>query len=164
MFASSGNSPTELEILLEKDIPGSYPSSPREVLKLYSRITKVLYSEKLNDEQIGKLSEQICGLYDDELIANKPKENYLLDLKVEITDYRENNRTIMQYVIEDSDSVVYWDKKDQKYASLVASYTMKENNKYTKTFEEFILRKDKEGKWKILGWKLSDKTEIDSGK
>ena len=163
LFSKPDSSTTELEKLLYKDIPGSYPSTPREVIKLYSRITKVIYSEELDDEQIQKLSDQLSCLYDDELIANKTKEEYILDLKVDISSYRKDKRNIMQYVIENSDQVVYWDKEDRNYASLVASFTTKESSSYTKIFEEFILRKDSAGKWKILGWKLSDKTEIDGG-
>lgn len=163
LFTKSDDSPTELETLLSKDIPNSYPPSPREVVKLYSRMTKVLYSEKLQDDQIEKLAGQLKCLYDDELIANKSETDYILDLKVEISDYRDNDRTIMQYVIDDSDSVVYWDKDDMNYASLVASFTTKEGRSYSKIFEKFTLRKDIEGKWKILGWTLSDKTEISGG-
>mgnify|MGYP000846283198 CR=1 FL=1 len=163
LFSKPDGPTTEIEKLLNKDIPGNYPSTPREVIKLYCRITKVLYSEELEDEQIEKLSEQLSSLYDDELIANKTKEEYLLDLKVDISSYRKSKRNIMQYVIENSDRVVYWDKEDRNYASLVASFTTKESNTYTKIFEEFILRKDSAGKWKILGWKLSDKTEIIGG-
>lgn len=161
LFSKSDSSTTELEKLLSKDIPGNYPSSPREVIKLYCRITKVIYSQELDDEQIQKLSEQLTCLYDDELIANQSKEEYLLDLKVDISNYRDNKRNIMQYVIENSDQVVYWDKEDKNYASLAVSFTTKESNSYSKIFEEFILRKDNAGNWKVLGWKLSDKTEID---
>lgn len=163
LFSKSDSSTTELEKLMSKDIPGSYPSSPREVVKLYWRITKETYNQELDDEQIQKLSEQLFCLYDDELIANQTMEEYLLDLKVDISSYRENKRNIMQYVIENSDQVVYWEKDGKNYASLVASFTTREGNTFSKTFEEFVLRKDSAGKWKILGWKLSDKTEIDGG-
>jgi len=151
---------TELETLLEKDIVGNYPSSPREVVKLYTRIMKLFYNENLEDEQVNQLATQIRNLYDKELLANNPYDDYLLELKVEITEYKSAKRNVMNEVIEDSNSVKYWNQEDREYASLTAAYTLKEKDSYTKLFEDFILRKDEDGNWKILGWKLSDKTEI----
>lgn len=152
---------SELETLLEKDIDNNYPSSPREVVKLYTRIMKCFYNESLEDEQVNQLATQICLLYDAELLANNPYEDYLLDLKVEITDYRNAKRNIMNEVIEDSNQVKNWTKAGTEYASLTAGYTIKEKDNYTKLYEDFILRKDEKGNWKILGWKLSDKTAIE---
>lgn len=157
----SNSNKNELETLLEKDIENNYPSSPREVIKLYTRIMKTFYNENLKDEQVNQLAKQICLLYDDELLTNNPFEDYLLELKVEITEYKNANRNIMNEVIEDSNKVKYWTKEDQEYASLTAGYTLKEKDNYTKLFEDFILRKDNQGNWKILGWKLSDKTDIE---
>lgn len=162
LITDSITSMTEVEKLLAKDIPNSYPSSPKEVLKLYSRITESLYNEDLDEDQIASLSKQIRCLYDEELLANKSYEDYLIDLKVEISEYRKANRTIINYLVEGNSAVVYWDKDKIDYASLVTSYSIKEESDYSKIFEKFILRKDKEDKWKILGWKLSEKTEIDS--
>lgn len=162
IFSDSSAPQTELEKLLEKDILNNYPSSPREVIKLYSRLTKVLYNENLKEEQINQLAKQINNLYDAELIANNAKDDYTLNLQVEISGYKKANRVIIQYEVEASDAVQYWEKEEKSYASLVTSYTIKEDDNMSKTFEEFILREDKEGKWKILGWELSDKTEIES--
>jgi uncharacterized protein YhfF len=153
---------SELEILLSKDIQNNYPSTPKEVIKLYSRITKNLYNEKHDDDTIKKLADQLRVLMDDELLEQNQYEEYLLDIKVEITGYRKSNRTFMSYMIEGNNSVEYWESEDKEYASIVASYTLKEKNDYTKVYEEFILRKDSEGKWKILGWEVTDKTDIDS--
>lgn len=151
---------TELESLLEKDIKSNYPSSPREVVKLYTKIMKNFYNENLKDEQVNQLAKQICFLYDNELLANNPYEDYLLELKVEITEYKNAKRNIMNEVIEDSNKVKYWTKEGKEYASLTAGYTIKEKDSYTKLYEDFILRKDNQERWKILGWDLSDKTDI----
>lgn len=162
IFTEPVTNKTELEALLTKDLIDGYPSSPREVLKLYNRITKVYYSENLEDKEINQLADQMLLLLDDELKNNKTYEDYLLDLKVEITDYRNAKRIIMNDAIEPSNATIYWEDKDQEYASLSSSYTIKEGGDYTKVIEDFILRKDSEGKWKILGWQLSDKTELDA--
>jgi hypothetical protein len=159
---SYASSMSEAEKLLSKDISGSYPSSPREVLKLYSRITKVLFNENLKPEQIEKLADQLHLLFDDELLKKNPMDNYILDLNVEITDYRKAKRTIMNYVIDESSAVKYWEKEEKKYASLVVSYTTKEASNYSKVYENFLLRQDAQEKWKIMGWEITDKKDLDT--
>ncbi len=156
----SSSNKTELELLLAKDIEKDYPSSPREVIKLYTRIMKSFYNEDLTDEQVNQLAKQIRYLYDDELLANNSYEDYLLELKVEITEYKNKKRNIMNETIEDSNKVNYYTKDGKECASLTAGYTIKEKDSYTKLYEDFILRKDEQGNWKIMGWKTSDKTGI----
>ena len=45
----------ELAALTTKDIEKEYPESPKEVVKLYARITKAYYKTELTDEQIEAL-------------------------------------------------------------------------------------------------------------
>jgi hypothetical protein len=161
IIKESSSNKTELELLLAKDIEKNYPSSPREVIKLYTRIMKSFYNENLTDEQVNQLATQIRYLYDDELLDNNSYEDYLLELKVEITEYKSAKRSVMNEAIEESNKVKYWTNEDKDYASLTAGYTIKEKDNYKKLFEDFILRKDDQGNWKIVGWKLSDKTSIE---
>jgi hypothetical protein len=157
IFTAPVTKTTELESLMSKDINNEYPSSPKEVLNLYNRYIKIVHSGKLEDDKVNKLADQMLTLYDEELISTKTKEQYLLDLKVEITDYKSAGRIIMNDVVGDSKDTFYWKEAEKEYASLSTSYTIKENRDYSKVYENFILRKDAEGKWKILGWKLTEK-------
>ena len=50
---------TEIEKLLKKDMENNYPGTPKEVLKLYGRMTQCLYNDELNQKQIEGLLEQI---------------------------------------------------------------------------------------------------------
>lgn len=161
-LTDSVSSMSEVEKLLEKDIPESYPSSPREVLKLYGRMAKSLFNEKLKPDQVEKMAGQLRCLFDNELLKNNPYDDYLSDLNVEITDYRNAKRTIMNYVIDESNSVKYWENDKKNYASIIASFTTKEKNDYSKVYENFLLRQDGDGRWKILGWELTDKPDANS--
>ncbi len=38
---------------------------------------------------------------------------------------------------------------------MTASYFVKEGNSYTRTYEEYVLRKDTNKQWKILGYQLT---------
>lgn len=143
---------TEYDKLLAKDIENNYPSSPREIVKLYNRIMKCLYNQDLKDEEIDKLSEVLRALLDEELLNNNPNETFLIDLKSEITTYRKASRTIINYTVQGNKDVSYWEKNEEDLASVVSSISLKENSDYTKVFHKYILRQDNDGKWKILGW------------
>ncbi len=155
------SSMSEVDKLLTKDMKENYPSSPREVLKLYSRMTKCFFNEDLNLEQVEKMAVQLRQLFDDELLLNNPYDNYILDLNVEISEYRNANRTIMNYIIDESSSVKYWESDDENYASISVSYTVKENTDYSKVYENFLLRQDSESRWKIMGWELTGEKETE---
>ena len=58
--------------------------------------------------------------------------------------------------MQQSGNIVTWTDEEKEYARVIASYTQQEDRKYFKVYEEFILRKDENGKWKILGWYLTD--------
>lgn len=143
---------TEYDKLLAKDIENNYPSSPREIVKLYNRIMKCLYNQDLKDEEIDKLSEVLRALLDEELLNNNPNDTFLIDLKSEITTYRKASRTIINYTVQGNKDVSYWEKNEEDLASVVSSISLKENSDYTKVFHKYILRQDNDGKWKILGW------------
>jgi hypothetical protein len=51
---------------------------------------------------------------------------------------------------------------EDKLAYVTASYFVKEEKKYEKTYQMYVLRKDEEGKWKILTYyKIEGKTSED---
>lgn len=151
---------TELELLMEKDIMDEYPSTPREMLKLYSRYARIFYNEKLKDENIVALAEQLRLLFDEELLLNNPMEEYLLELKTEISIYREVKRTMVSYVVQSNQGISYWESDNESYASVIVSYTLKEGSDYTKLFQKFMLRKDESSNWKILGWSITEEVDL----
>lgn len=150
----------EITKLLEKDIESSYPATPREVVKLYSRYTKCVYNGALSDDDIMKMAEQVFLMYDEELILNNPLDEYVYDLKLDIAEYVSSERTITSYSVDTANNVVTWSEGDTEYARLMASYTTREDGAYNKTFEEFLLRKDSAGRWKIVGFRSADTDEL----
>lgn len=147
---------TQAEVLIDENINKDYPSTPKEVLELYVKISKNFYERTTTDEQIEKLSEQMLLLFDEELIKNNPSEEYKLQLKNEISRFRDKNISIMNYIVGDNSLAEFWTKEYTEYASHRVSYTLKEGSNYTKVYDSFVFRKSKEGKWKILGWTSAD--------
>ena len=151
-----GGERTELDILLEKDLDKSYPLTSREVIKFYSRILKCYYNEELTEEQLGGLLDKMRGLFDEEFLAQNPRDTHLSELEEEIGDFAARKCKITSYQVQQSGNIVTWTDEEKEYARVIASYTQQEDRKYFKVYEEFILRKDENGKWKILGWYLTD--------
>lgn len=150
------NQMSELDKVLAKDFSKDYPSTPREVVKWYNRILMLYYSEELNDEQFEGLCSQALALFDDELAANNPKEIYMTSVKAEIDDYKEKSRKLVTADVADSEDVVYDKVKGDDMAYIVGHYFVKENTSYADTYQKYALRKDANGKWKILGYELCD--------
>ena len=124
----------EVAALTTKDIDKNYPESPKEVVKLYARITKAYYKTSLTDEQTDK--------------------EFLDALKADIADYNSAKRYIADYTMDGSQAVKYTTIDNKEYASLVVLYSVREGSKLHKSYTRFVLRKDSDGKWKILYWEL----------
>ena len=146
------------EILL-KDYERSYPPTPKEVLKDYLEITKVLHNDELTDEEISELADKIKTLYDEEFIANKTDENYLTDLKSEIATFRDNDYSITNYYTSASTDVEYYSMDGYDFARLFATYSIRAGKELQTTQSAFLLRRDGDGHWKIYGWMPAENLE-----
>lgn len=151
-----GKDKTEVDHLLEKNLDSSYPATAREVVKFYSRILKCYYNEALTEQQLGGLLDQMRKLFDAELLAENPRETHLADLQEEIKDFAARDCTVTSYQVQQAGNIVTWSDEGKDYSRVIVSYTEKEDKYYLKVYEEFILRKDGNGKWKILGWQQTD--------
>ncbi len=144
----------EIQVILDKDFKDGYPGTPREVLKMYSRITSCLYNQSMSAQEQKALVEKMREMFDTELQQNNTLEEQLEDLKADIREYKKAKRSISSYMIDKNSSVVKQKIKGKQCASLYASYLIQEGNSYKKSNEQFLLRQDEDGKWKILGWEL----------
>ena len=146
----SGGDVSEVQKLILKEIEDSYPSTPREVVKLYNRIVKCYYAGECTDEELDKLVSQTLLLFDDELKKANPKDEYLKSVKEDIEKYSKEKKTITNTTVCASNDVMYTQDKGDSIAYVTASYFIQKNKNFDKTFQKFVLRKDSEGRWKIL--------------
>lgn len=147
---------SELDKVLTKDFSKDYPSTPREVVKWYNRILMLYYSEELDEGELDSLTSQAMALFDVELVENNPKEIYMTSVKAEIDDYKDKGRKLVTADVADSEDVVYETVRGDDMAYIVGHYFVKENTSYSDTYQKYALRKDADGKWKILGYQLCD--------
>ncbi|MDE6386874.1 MAG: hypothetical protein K2L82_03570 [Lachnospiraceae bacterium] len=146
---------TEVQKVLMRDLERNYPPTPKEVVKYFAEITKCFYNEDYSEEELEELATKIQGLYDAELIANKSQEDYMADLRSEIASMKKSNYTISSYVLSASVDVEEFVENGYSCARLYCTFNVKQGTSGTvRSMEQFILRKDDDGHWKILGWDL----------
>lgn len=138
--------------VLARDLLRNYPATPKEVLKYYSELTQCFYNEEYTEQELAELSDKAIEMYDDELAAVKSREAYLNDLKEDIADFEKDDIVISSYKVSNSTDVNYYTKDGRDCASLYCTYTLRRGTKLQATEEIFVLRKDAEGHWKILGF------------
>lgn len=147
---------TEKDTLMNINMQINYPSTPREVMKLYNRYMLCLYGvtgEEISDDQVRALGRKMREMYDEELLGANPEEPHLLSLLQEINAFRNDSKVMIQANVCDSNEVEYIDIEGASGALLEASYFVKKGTKeFSRTYQQFLLRKDDKGNWKILGF------------
>ena len=141
---------TEIQKITTKDLDKDYPQTPREVVKFYNKIVDSYYKDQYTDDELDALADQALKLFDDELAQNNPKDSYKASIVADVKNYKDQGKTIAQTDVCDSNDVKYATDNGDSIAYVTASYFIKQDNSYSKTFQEYVLRKDSEGRWKIL--------------
>ncbi|MEG1741539.1 MAG: DUF6715 family protein [Acetivibrio sp.] len=156
--SQEANPTTEAGKLIKKNIEDNYPGTPREVLKLYCRITECMYNDEIKDTELEKLAMQLRILFDDELLKKNPPNTFLNGLRTDIESYHENKQRISSYDVQLASETDYATIKKEKYATLKISILLQQTGKkshFARTNEQFLLRKDNKGRWKIAHWQLA---------
>lgn len=149
----------EVDKILNKDLETSYPFTAREVVQLFIRIQKCYYNEKWTEDEFVKLAYKATELFDEELLNENPFDEYYEELKTEVDQYKDENKIINRTIIDKSSEVVYSTVEEQKYASINVTYYLKSKSGTSKVVETYVLRKDENERWKILGWKEYEESE-----
>ena len=143
---------TEVEKLITKDLTNNYPKTPREVIKLYNRIMMSYYDEETTQEQLEDLVDQMMLLLDEEVLLVNDKDTYYASVLAEVALYAEKQRVILEANVCDSNEVKYVEDtdKDDEIAYVTSSYFVREKGEFYKDYQEHVLRKDAEGRWKLV--------------
>lgn len=145
---------TAVQKILQKDLEKNYPPTPKEVVKYFAEMTQCFYNEEYTEDDLEKMAAKIQGVYDDELIANKSQEEYIQDLRSEIAGMKDKKYTISSYEVSSSTDVDYFTEQEDSCARLYCIFNVRQGSSTVPSVEQFVLRKDEAGHWKILGWEL----------
>ena len=162
VFSKDEKPNTEAQSILAKDVDRNYPATVREVVRLYSRISRCYHNEAISGEEFQKLVEMQRKLFDEEFLDINPLDTFTNNLAAEIDAAKARKYQMTAWRVQKQSSVVTWQDGENHFASIVACFTMSEKEAgLTKTYEEFLLREDENGRWKIVGWRLTDPVEIE---
>lgn len=152
----------EVSKLIVRNLDTDYPNSPREVVRFYSRIMQSYYALDYTEEELLKLVSQSRILFDPELLEENPEEDYIIDLRAEIKSFEEKEQTITNYKVDEVGEIEYYSAEGIEYAEVSVEYSLKNKDGLSKVYEDYMMRKDEEGSWKILGWKLTPESEVEN--
>ena len=89
---------------------------------------------------------------DQELQEKNPEDTYLTAVKADIKSYADEDKTITSYTIDSTNEVTYKTVNGQECAYVDVSYFVQEKKNANKASQTYVLRKDANGNWKILGF------------
>ena len=143
---------TAIQDVLLRNLETDYPATVREVIKYYNEIMSCYYSESPTDEELKDLADKALELYDTELVNFQSEEMYLADLKTEIAGFASSGTVLSHVALSSSTAVDYFTYKGRECAQIRCIYTMRQKTSMMTIKEIYVLRKDDNGRWKILGW------------
>ena len=152
---------TETEVLLSKDLDNFYPSTPRSVVLFFGRIMQCIYTQDITEEDLRALVELQQKLFDDELLEINPIDTFYQSAYLEWKNFKENKNVFAGYQADRASNVKTWKNDGAEYASLVMYYSLRTEKGVHGDYNEFVLRKDDQNKWKILGWRESTVQELE---
>lgn len=144
---------TEAQKLLDKNFDNSYPATEREVVKIYCRLQQEIYYGESTEDEKQALFKQMRKLYDEELLAQNSYNKQYEALTKEIEQYNKDKIKITNYqILQESGDVQKGTYKGYEQALVDVCFKTKEKDDRQSFVQEFVLRKDDDGRWKILGW------------
>ena len=162
IFSKDAKPNTEAQSILAKDIDRNYPATQREVVRLFARISRCYHNETISEEEFQGLVEMQRKLFDEEFLENNPLDTFTNNLAAEIDSAKAKKYQMTTWRVQKQSSAVTWQDGDNHFSSIIASFIMNEKTVgYTRTYEQFLLREDESGRWKIVGWRLTDPVEIE---
>lgn len=152
---------SEVTSILSRDLDLNYPATPKSVVTYYSSIIKAIYKYDLSEDEVTGFAQHARKLFDDELLSYNNYETYLDSLKSDIETYKDADRMITDYVVEDGYGIEYMTFQENRYAKVNAVYYIKDDSGLTTSYEEYTLREDEDGNWKILYWTVAPETSME---
>lgn len=147
---------TTVDEITTTDLDKNYPANPRKVVDLYAKIMQTLYKEEYTDEQETKMIDVLGGIFDDELRENQ--FNLQSSIKNEVSSRKAEDYGISAYAVQEKNPEIFT-KDGRDICSVDCLFTMRKGSQRILLYYQFVLRKDDEGRWKILGWITKDNNE-----
>ena len=143
---------SEAQKLLNYDFENEYPKTPRETVKLHCDYLKNVYGDKFAEEDLYTINQNIRKLFDMELLEINAENEQLQKMKDELLLYKEKKQKIVSYSLPEGSQVEKNTENGVEYAKMKVTLNLRVGSSPVSAEQEYILRKDSMGQWKILGW------------
>lgn len=153
---------SEVEKLLNYDFEDNYPKTVRETVKLHCRYMKCAYNEEFTKEQLYTANQKIRQLMDMELLSINTEEAQLKSLEDDVQFYKDNKQKYVSYSLAEASQIQYNTENGKDYAKIRVGIMLRVDSATVKGDQEYLLRKDDQGRWKILGWQ-ADTNSVSAG-
>ena len=162
---------TDTQKLIAEAAYKEYPSTPVQVLKYYNDITTCFYNDDYTEDELMQLARISRRMLDVELVAQQSDDGYFSQLKKDIANLKmqgDYGTTIYKIDVTPSMDVDYFEHEGYECARLYDTFTLKQMVSGTIYYPVvryiYVMRRDEEGHWKILGFKKEeDEAESASG-
>lgn len=150
---------SEIEMLMEYDMYGNYPKTPRDVAKLHNRYFEIFYGESLTDEELMVLNQKIRNLYSSELLMYNEENSNLQKLKANIQAVDEAGYTYRSYELPEASQVQYYTQDGKEMATLEVKIVFNVSGGMEYMYVKYVMLKEND-QWKIHVWGISDTIEV----
>lgn len=143
---------TEVEKVLYRDLSTNYPPTVKEVIKYYVEIQKCYYSDSTTVDELQQLGMRARELYDADLLAINPEEDYVINLLADVNEFKNKKRTITNVAVSSSVNVDTFQEDGYEFARIGCEYSIMEGSTNNVVSIIYLLRRDENRLWKIYGW------------
>lgn len=145
---------TDVQKITVADLEANYPASAPAVVDYYYRINQALFKYDCSQDEIKQLAHQEWMLFDEELQELNPRDKLVSVTNAEVNQKKADGLTIASYVIptarEINDTLITVNGQEVVNANVIV--TMKKGQVRYSYYYTFVLRKDVDKRWKILGF------------
>ncbi len=150
-----------IEKVLSRNLTNDYPPTPREVMRYYNEMTKCLYNEECDPEDVEALGIKIREICDAELNGINDLGTYLKQLQSQVEEHHTQSIRLTGTTVASSTNVDYYERDGYQFARLLCVYHFTEGKASATQRVIFLLRKDADKRWKIYGWDLEENVDLD---
>lgn len=151
---------TAVQKVLYRDMSIDYPATVKEVIKYYVEIQKCFYSDNTTAEELEQLGMRARELYDADLLAINVEDNYLINLKANVDEFKNKKRIITSATVASSVNVDTFEEDGYEFARIGCNYSITEGSNSKIVSIIYLLRRDENRRWKIYGWDNAENVHV----
>lgn len=150
----------EIDMLMNYDMYGNYPKTPRDVAKLHNRYFELFYGEDITDDELVAMNQKIRWLYSSGLLMYNDEYTNLNQLKNNIKSVHKAGYEYRSCELPEASQVVYYTQEGVEMATLEVKIVFNVEDGMEYMYVKYVMVKEND-QWKIHVWGMSDTMAVD---